>query len=169
MIRLRSRARTKIWLDFSSVWFQNDEGHLTAKSSYCGIWLGDRHEDLLLHYDYEREKDIYAEAHIQVAGRHSALEHMLSELGRRGDVMKRLHLPVGGRRLRPAIEDVLECLIAERLVEAKPGHEKVLNDSRRDYREIQIAALVRSHQQRAAAALKAVGWDVLRGRERKGG
>ena len=166
MIRLRSRARTKIWFPFSSIWFQNDEGHLTAESSYCGIWLGDHHEDLLLHYDYEREKDIYAEAHIQVAGRHPPLERMLSELGRRGDVMKRLHLPVGGRRLRPAIEDVLECLIAEKLVDAKPGFEEVLDESRRDYRRIQVAALVRSHQRTAAEALKAAGWEVTGGRDR---
>lgn len=162
MVQMRSKAHTRIWLDVSSVWFQNDEGYLTAKSTYCGIWLGQDHESLLLHYDYEREKDLYTEAHVQVGGRHPELERMLEELGRHDDQLKDLHLPVGGRRLRPSLEDLLESLVAERLVEGKPGFQKILDGSRREYRRIQIAALVRSNQQTAAAALRAEGWDVTK-------
>ncbi|GIM97135.1 hypothetical protein [Paractinoplanes toevensis] len=161
-VQMRSRARTKIWLDVSSVWYRNDEGFLTARSTYCGVYLGDAHEQLLLHYDYEREKDLYTEAHIQVAGTHPALERMLEEVGRSGDHMKDLHLPVGGRRLRPSLEDLLESLIAERLLDPKSGYEKVLNDSRRDYRIKQISALVRSNQETAAAALRSAGWEVTK-------
>jgi hypothetical protein len=161
-IVMRSRARTKIWLDVSSVWFRNDEGYLTAQSTYCGIWLGDEPQDLLLHYDYERDKALYTEAHVQVGGSHPLLEQMLRELGRDGDHMKDLHLPVGGRRLRPALEDLLESLIAERLVEGKTGYQSVLDASRRDYRLKQISALVRSNQETSAAALRAVGWEVTK-------
>jgi hypothetical protein len=161
-VQMRSRARTKIWLDVSSVWFQNDEGYLTAKSTYCGIWLGGDSEALLLHYDYEREKDLYTEAHVQVGGRHPELEAMLAELGRAGDQLKDLHLPVGGRRLRPCLEDVLESLIAENLVDGKTGYKEILDSSRRDYRKIQIAAIVRSNQETSAAALRAAGWEVSR-------
>lgn len=162
-IEMRTPARTKIWLDLSSVWFRNDEGYLTAQSSYYGIYLGADQDELslLVHYDYERGKDLYTEAHIQVAGRHPALEQMLKELGR-NDHMEALHFPVGGRRLRPSLEDLLECLIAEGLVDPKPGYKKELNRSRRSYREKQIAALVRSNQETAAAALRRVGWTVTR-------
>ncbi|KUL29196.1 hypothetical protein ADL15_28975 [Actinoplanes awajinensis subsp. mycoplanecinus] len=161
-VQMRSRARTKIWLDVSSVWYRNDEGFLTATSTYWGVYLGEEHEDLLLHYDYERDKDLYTEAHIQVAGVHPALERMLGEVGRNGDHMKDLHLPVGGRRLRPSLEDLLESLIAERLLDPKPGHEKILGDSRREYRVKQISALVRSNQETAASVLRETGWDVAK-------
>ncbi|MGA5304560.1 hypothetical protein ACPCHT_31940 [Nucisporomicrobium flavum] len=161
-LAMRSLARTGIWLDVSSVWYRNDEGFLTARSSYYGVWLGEEGQHLLFHYDYEREKDLYTEAHLQVGGVHPQLETMLSEVGRDGDHFKDLHLPVGGRRLRPAVEDVLESLIAERLLDPKPGYKKVLDDARRDYRVKQISALVRSNQQTAADALRAAGWDVTK-------
>lgn len=161
MVPMRTRARTKIWLDISSIWYLNDEGHLTAMSTYWGVALGDDRVSLM-HYDYERDKEIYTEAHLQMHGSHPLLEQMLREVGRAGDRLSSLHFPVGGRRLRPSIEDVLEGLAAERLVEGRKGWEKVLKDSRREYRKIQIAAVVRSNQETAAAALRKCGWEVTR-------
>ncbi|WP_326562554.1 hypothetical protein [Micromonospora sp. NBC_01796] len=97
-VRMRSRARfSRIWLDLSCRLFLNEEGYLTVRTSYCGIYLGPEHEHTLLHYDYERDKEIYTEAHVQVDARHESLEQLLRELGLR-DRLRKLHLPVGGRR-----------------------------------------------------------------------
>ncbi|MBM0257272.1 hypothetical protein [Micromonospora sp. 4G55] len=160
-VQMNSTARTRVWLDVSCVLYQNDEGYLTMSSSFCGIYLGDEHQpDLLMHYDYERDKDIYTEAHVQVAGRHEQLEALLAEVSRPDDQMKDLHLPVGGRRLRPSLEDLLESLIAERILDAKPGWEAVLEATRRDYRKRQIAAVVRSNQGTAIKTLEQLGYEV---------
>ncbi|WP_143049617.1 hypothetical protein [Asanoa ishikariensis] len=160
-VRLRTTARTKVWLDISCSLYTNEEGYLTVASSYCGIYLGDEQE-LLLHYDYERDKTAYTEAHIQVAGDHPMLEQLLREVGRPRDKMKKLHLPVGGRRLRPSLEDLLESLIAERILSPKVGWQKILGDSRLTYRKNQIAAVVRSNQATAIATLKRLGYEVVR-------
>ncbi|WP_146228190.1 hypothetical protein [Micromonospora sp. S4605] len=160
-VQMNSSARTRIWLDISSVLYQNDEGYLTMKSSFCGIYLGNEGQpELLLHYDYERDKDTYTEAHVQVAGRHAPLEALLAELGRPDDRMKDLHLPVGGRRLRPSLEDLLESLIAERILDPKPGWKAVLDATRRAYRKRQIAAVVRSNQGTAIKTLEQLGYEV---------
>lgn len=161
-IPMRSSARTKVSIEVSCTVFLNDEGFLTVKSSYCGVWLGEEQDDLLLHYDYEREKDLYTEAHVQVGGSHPALEQILGEVGRPGDHMKDLHFPVGGRRLRPSLEDLLESLIAERLIDGKPGYKEVLDETRRTYRLKQIGALVRSNQKTAIETLQGLGYVVTK-------
>ena len=76
-------------------------------------------QNMLLHYDYQREKeDGYPEAHLQICATSESWE----EAGMRHDgdtrLLSKLHLPVGGRRFRPTLEDILEFLIVERLVEA---------------------------------------------------
>lgn len=139
-----------------------DEGQfLTVCSSVCALLVGNTPE-LVLHYDYQREKERYTEAHLQVRARHEALEQFLGQLGRKEvDALAKIHLPVGGRRFRPSLEDLLECLIDEGLVERQPGWAEVLGDSRRDYRPKQIAAAVRRHHGTAIAELRRLGYEVV--------
>jgi hypothetical protein len=76
----------------------------------------------LLHCDYQREKEHgYPEAHLQICASSSSWEEAGKRLGT-GDVrlLPKLHLPVGGRRFRPTLEDVIEFLLVEDLVEASP-------------------------------------------------
>jgi hypothetical protein len=100
--------------------------------------------NMLLHYDYQREKDDgYPEAHLQIC----ATSQLWEEAGRRHDgdtrLLGKLHLPVGGRRFRPTIEDILEFLIVEKLVEARPNWEADLEASREAFREKQLRAAIR--------------------------
>jgi hypothetical protein len=69
------------------------------------------------HFDYERDKaGGYPEAHLQVPGQSGALAAMTSGPDKRS--LDRLHFPVGGRRFRPILEDVIEFLIVEQLAQA---------------------------------------------------
>ena len=67
----------------------------------------------------------------------------------------RLHLPVGGRRFRPCLEDIIEFCIVERLV--KPRHETwrdMLDVKRNQFYRRQLQAAVRQDPQAAVGALK---------------
>lgn len=162
-IPTRSSARSKIWIDISCrLRFDEDENlFLTVERSYCGISVGrDGQQDILLHYDYERDKEHYAEAHLQVCARHDSFEQYLQELNR-ADRLGKIHLPVGGRRFRPALEDLIECLIVEKLVTPKPGWRLVLNETRKNYRLSQISAVVRRNPGTAIKELKRLGYAVV--------
>ncbi|GAA3760845.1 hypothetical protein GCM10022379_30870 [Micromonospora maritima] len=162
-VRMRSAARTSIWLDVQCLLtLDQDEGRfLTIEASYCALKFGDTPEPLL-HYDFQRDKEQYTEAHLQVCASHPTFETFLSELGRKGvGGLSKIHLPVGGRRFRPALEDVLECLIIEGLVEAKNGWQQLIESTRRDYRRRQIAAVVRRNTGTAMAELERLGYRVV--------
>lgn len=163
-VRMRTAGQTSIWLDVQCfLKLDDDEARfLTVQGSVCGLYVGDDPPDLLLHYDYEREKDRYTEAHIQVCAAHPTFETLLAGLGRKPvNGLHKVHLPVGGRRFRPALEDLLECLIVEGLVRPKDGWREALNSTRREYRRKQIAAVVRRNTGTAQAELQRLGYQVI--------
>jgi len=113
-------------------------------------------------YDYTRDPpNIYPEAHFHVHGRVEAVQSMLERCGRRKDKPDDLHFPVGGRRFRPCLEDLIEFCILERLVEPRPGWEKALNESRQRFRDDQLRAAVRRSPDTAAGVLREQGWQVM--------
>ncbi|MEV6815207.1 hypothetical protein [Micromonospora sp. NPDC051296] len=162
-VRMRSDARTSIWLDVQCLLtMDRDEGKfLTVEASFCGLKFGEA-EEPLLHYDFQRDKEQYTEAHLQVCASHPTFETFLTELGRKGvGGLSKIHLPVGGRRFRPALEDLLECLINEGLVRPKGGWEQVIHKTRLEYRRRQIAAVVRRNTGTAQTELERLGYRVV--------
>jgi hypothetical protein len=160
-VRMRSEGSSRISIDVScQLTFDEDERlFLTVKRSYCGVYFGVQAEDVLLHYDFERDKERYTEAHLQVCARHDGLESFRRAQGRK-DGLAKIHLPVGGRRLRPAIEDLVECLIVEGLVTPKTGWEPVLDRTRDAYRERQLSAAIRRSPDTAIKELERLGYAV---------
>jgi hypothetical protein len=77
--------------------------------------------NILLHYDYEREKENYPEAHLQVCASSDAWRAAGRRLDGKERLLERLHLPVGDRRFRPTLEDLIAFLIREQLAEALDG------------------------------------------------
>jgi len=53
------------------------------------------------------------------------------------------HLPVGGRRFRPSLEDVVEFAIAELNVDAKDGYAQRIEEGRERWRCLQVKAAIR--------------------------
>lgn len=163
--RLRiGRGKPHGWLEVSYRLCLDPEGqYLTVVSSYFGIHADPDRSDrsLLCHVDYERNKaDGYPEAHLQVEGESAAISAWRL-VGRRPASDRRqlrdLHFPVGGRRYRPALEDVIEFLIAEKLAAPRDGWEEVLNESRDEFRRRQLRAAIRRDIETARQAVKDFG------------
>lgn len=134
---------------------------MMAKSSMALLALDADLSKELLHYDYERDKDKeqgFPEAHLQVC---ASSEYWDAVAGDRP--LSKMHLPVGpvgGRRFRPSLEDVVELLIVEGLVEARDGWQEALNETRRPFQELQLKAAVRKYPELAAEALRKIDWIV---------
>lgn len=71
-----------------------------------------------------------------------------------------LHLPLGGSRFRPALEDVLHMVVYEFGVDAEDGWQHHLANGREGWRRIQTRAVVRDAPGEAVAALRALGYEV---------
>jgi len=155
--RLRvGRGRPHGWLEVSYRLCLDDEGkYLTVVSSYVGIFASDQAKSLLCHVDYERNKTHgYPEAHLQVEGESAALSAWRLVDGSQDRALRDLHFPVGGRRYRPALEDVIEFLIVEKLAAPRKGWKVVLDESRDDFRRRQLRAAIRRDLPTARHALK---------------
>lgn len=130
----------------------------------------------LLHYDYTREATHNTPgAHLNVhASNDTVSQLMLSCMtGKRGrsrrqkfvksgifPTFSNLHLPVGGDRLRPCLEDVLQMTIYEFDIDVKDGWQVALEESRAEYRKRQIRAIVREFPDLAYQTLIDEGYDL---------
>jgi hypothetical protein len=140
----------------------DDEGeYLAVGSSFIGLFADELMKQTLLHFDYERDKgDGYPEAHLQIAAESPAWRKVLATCDSDADrkrSLEDLHLPVGGRRFRPTLEDLIEFLITERLVKGKQGWQQALGTSRNQFSVKQMRALIRRFPAEAEAAVREFG------------
>ncbi|MFE2427249.1 hypothetical protein ACFXJ5_10910 [Streptomyces sp. NPDC059373] len=132
--------KPRLWMDLSFVCHLDaEEEYLMVLSSFFGVFASESAKDALFHYDYERNKrDDYPDAHLQVAGQEETLAALLP-----GRPLPKLHFPVGGKRFRPCLEDVIEFLVREGLAEARDGYKDVLEAGRARFRRNQLRAAMR--------------------------
>lgn len=131
----------------------------------------------LFRYDYLRSPaSSQAGAHVQVHAHRDAISHLLATCGDntrrardrqraavKGDRLPQLsdlHLPLGGSRFRPCLEDVLQTLIDEFGVDAPDGALAALAEGRAEWRRKQLGAAVRDSPEVAARVLRALGYAV---------
>jgi hypothetical protein len=148
-------GKPRCWLHVQHTLHQDDEGFLTAKQSTVALHIGpDPDSNCLFHYDYNRDpKTAYPEAHVQVPGTSPALGELGHLFGRQWE-LGQLHFPVGSRRFRPRLEDVVEFLIVEGFAEGREGWQRALNAHRAEFHRIQLAAAVRRDPETAQHALE---------------
>ncbi|MGV9253026.1 hypothetical protein [Streptomyces sp. NPDC003697] len=143
---LKPRApKVEMWMDISfQLRLDAEREHLMVHKSFFGVFGSQAAKHGLFHYDYERDKaDGYPDAHLQVYGASelfSTLNDPRTDVGRS---FSQLHFPVGGKRFRPCLEDIIEFLVVERLVEARDGYEKILETGRENFRRNQLWAAMR--------------------------
>ncbi|GLZ01619.1 hypothetical protein [Actinoplanes sp. NBRC 103695] len=137
---------------------KTEDHYLTVATSFFGVYGLRDAKDPFFHYDYERNKAGYTEAHVQVLGENTGLTPMMHALctRRKKKSMGELHFPVGGRRFRPALEDVLEFLIDEQLINAKDDWRERLSETREEFRDIQLKAAIRQNPQLARDVLSSL-------------
>jgi hypothetical protein len=144
-----TRKKPQVWLEAAYRCFLDPTGYLTVFSSYCAIYAAD--DQRLCHYDYEREKEGYPAAHLQVDGVSPSLGALPGS--RKSIDLAKLHFPVGGRRYRPCLEDIIEFLIVEKFAVGRKGWEKVLEDERQRFLKIQLMAAIRHEPDLARSVL----------------
>jgi hypothetical protein len=149
-------------MDLSFRFCYDPEGeYFTVLSSFVAIYGDELGDTCLCHFDYERNKaDGYPEAHIQVYGQSPVLDAWGGPLLERG--LHRLHFPAGHRRFRWCLEDVIEFVIAERMVDAKPNWKEVIEPGRKKFHEMQLRAAIRRDIKTAIEYLQSEGYTVTR-------
>lgn len=129
--------------------------YLTVDSSVFAVYAKDNDALCLCHFDYDRDNVTdYPDAHLQILGESLALA--ACERARTRE-LERLHFPVGGRRYRPILEDVLDFLIAEDLAVCRPGGAGVIKAERIAWQRIQLRAAVRRDPDTALGMLAELG------------
>ena len=129
----------------------------------------------LARLDYRRRPRVNVPcSHLHIHAHRDAWTFMMSRDGRgsgrsavkkRGDAEKTpqisdIQFPVGGPRLRPALEDFLTMLIEELGVDHPPHARQELDQARARWRTEQAKAIVRSSSGIAADVLQEMGWAV---------
>ncbi|MEI4271880.1 hypothetical protein TEK04_09115 [Klenkia sp. LSe6-5] len=124
----------------------------------------------LLRLDYRADMKRAPAAHWQVTAERGSFSHLLTRANavdedRVGSPhnLSSLHIPVGGERFRPCLEDVLQFLVQECGVDRRDGWLAVVQEGRERWRERQVAAVVRDAQAQAAGTLRSLGWTVTAG------
>ncbi|MFF6791087.1 hypothetical protein ACFY9C_18655 [Streptomyces filamentosus] len=113
--------------------------YLTVYKSFFGVFRDETTKVGLVHFDYERDKaDGYPDAHLQVHGDSEFLAESLPDRP-----LAKLHFPVGGKRFRPCLEDVIEFLIVEDLVVGASGWSEALAPGRERFQRNQLRAAMR--------------------------
>lgn len=157
-------ASACVWLYLQHSYGLDPEGvHLTMTqgtiSLYSSVEMGD--DDLLLGIDYVRESpNQYPGSHLHVAGVRGDLDRVYRGDQRKSRKLRDLHLPVGGKRYRPTLEDMIEFVVTEEMATPHEGWLDVVLEHRRRWELIQLKAAVRRDQEDAAEALRAEGWSV---------
>ena len=156
-----SGSQAPIHLDFLHTLDLDDSGEFLTTSRSTYTLRADDASTPIITYDFVREPpNPYPEAHVHVHGQSGALQRMLDSCGLEDRKPADLHIPVGGRRFRPCLEDIIEFCILEELVTPRDGWREVLDDGRREYHEQQLRAAVRRFPTHAAAVLSNEGWQV---------
>lgn len=115
----------------------------------------------IIRFEYERGATRKPRAHVQVHAHRGALSHLLSRARHATPhSMESLHLPVGGDRFRPCLEDVIEFLVVECRFDRQDGWRVAVENGRERWRRTQTRTVVRDAPSEAAAALRALGYTV---------
>jgi len=116
----------------------------------------------LLRLDFDRDMHTAPGSHWNVHAERGAITSLLARNNpdHSGELSK-LHLPVGGARMRPCLEDLLQLLIEEFRFDAMSDYQQAIEDGRVRWRRRQLAAMVRDDPEEAVRVLHdELGYDV---------
>ena len=134
-----------------------DSRRLTVTKSKIALRADDGGDaEDIFSYEYGTDPDgDYPEAHLHVAGDSPLLQQLCERTGA-DKRLRDLHFPVGGRRFRPSLEDVIEMLVTEGFVTPRDGWSDVVEASRRAFQAGQLRAAVREDPDTARKELEAL-------------
>ncbi|GAB3845859.1 hypothetical protein [Nesterenkonia populi] len=153
---------------------------LTVHESSVKVGLGPSERDEpLFRYEYVRNPHgqlptahMHVHAHRDefihgmLLGTTNRANRRLKEMAKKGlraelPTLSQIHFPLGGRRLRPGLEDILELLITEFAVQpASERWREHLEAGRKDWRETQLRALVDRNEELVLDELRERGYKI---------
>lgn len=121
----------------------------------------------LLRLEYRADMHTDPIAHWQIHAERGAFSHLLARahahrpdrVGKPHDLSS-LHLPVGGERFRPCLEDVLQFLVVDCGVDHHDDWREAVCLGRENWRRRQLGSAVRDVPSEAARVLRELGWCV---------
>lgn len=163
----------KLWLKASfQVGLDSSGDHLAVHQSGFSLVIDENTGRPVIRIEYDRDRGNEPDerpgqhrrsaAHVQI---HGASEELAYVQGLNGETsirgLDKFHIPVGGRRFRPSLEDFIEFLWAERLIRGlHDGWRDVLAIHRSAFLARQLRAAVRSDPATATDQLEAMGYSV---------
>lgn len=158
-LTIQGEPVASLWFDFRCRFDRTEEFLAVEGSSFQLKAALDRAP--IFRFEYERSMDKAPHAHIHVHAHRGALSHLLSQSKHATPHdMASLHLPVGGSRLRPCLEDVVQFLVEECGFDAQEGWKDYVEEGRERWRRRQIRALVRDVPSEAVPILQRLGYAI---------
>lgn len=152
------------WKLTMSVNFDSSGGYLKVmRSGFTLFTIADKVP--LVRYEFDDNMHTAPIAHWQFHAERGAFSHLLGFALAAGKnvqphSLSSLHFPVGGGRMRPGIDDILEFLVKECAFDFVGGWKGAIVESRARYRTIQARTIARDMQIEVADVLREVGWTV---------
>ncbi len=148
---------------------------LRVRTSSAAITLIQEKEKPIIRLEFERDQGLEPgkisarkhsrhAAHVHIHGTSADLSYIWGLHGRHAKRdLESLHIPVGGRRFRPTIEDLIEFLCQEEIINGiKPGGLKALEQGRTRWLAIQLTSTIRGNLPEAIKIIEAEGYTVIR-------
>ncbi|MDE1559171.1 MULTISPECIES: hypothetical protein [Actinotignum] len=153
-----------------AVFLNPDNGVLTVAESTFSVIRGEVGKEPLVRWDYIRSPRSHIPcAHIQVHAHRDEWTHALVLGGTHSRRSRRrikhalrtpriadVHFPVGGRRFRPCLEEILLFVIDEFGVACTPQALEALQQGMRKWEEIQLESAIRNNPATAVRVLATV-------------
>jgi len=149
--------------------------HLSVLSSGVSLVMNSDSKNPVIRLEYDRGQGIEPgvasdkrhrrhAAHAHIHGQSADLGAIWALNGRLTKTnLASLHIPVGGRRFRPSLEDFIEFLVLEDLISGlHPGGQEVLDESRKAWLDVQLRAAVRSNPEVAIDQLTKLNYSILK-------
>jgi hypothetical protein len=157
--------------------FDESERRLIVEKSWTSIFALHDKPMPVLRWEYVRDggiepgikskrKHVRHAAHVQIHGWSTELNRIANLADKRpkktiSGNLDNLHFPVGGRRFRPSIEDILEFLVSHSFVsQFHDGGEKFLSESREQWLKLQLKAAISDDIDTAISTLTENGYQV---------
>ncbi|WP_344046751.1 hypothetical protein [Nocardioides panacihumi] len=136
-------------------------GHCLAIHK-ANFWIGSsKTRSPLIRFEYEYESRTAPHSHIQIHAESGVLSSLLTRARHTTPHdLSKLHLPTGGSRFRPNLEDVIQFLIEECRLDHRDTWRAAVNDHRAEWRRVQTRAVARAMPAEAARALRELGYKV---------
>ena len=139
--------------------------HLAVQQSTFGLWVlpdPQRGPRPVFRIEYDRDALNKPSAHIHLHAESVELGWIYGTAGLPLPRLQEIHFPVGGRRFRPTVEELLSFLNRENLfTDWLPGWNEVLAESLGNWNKRQTQATVRNNPEAAIEQLEKMDYQVL--------